>query len=94
MGKQKHVHGSPAPLDLDNFSFDLHTSFASEEESMGLELLDLCVEMCAKYGYKNLFTHYSRISKVKKDAVLRQPQGKRMDQAAYFEEFSRFEKGG
>jgi hypothetical protein len=61
---------------------------------MGLDILDLCVEMCQKYGYKNLFTHYSRISKVKKDAVLRQPQGKRMDEAAYREEFLRFEKGG
>jgi len=90
----KKVHGSPDPVDLDNFQFDLHTSFASEEEAMGLELLDLLVDLCEKYGYKNLFTHYSRISKVKKDAKLRQPQGKRMDEAAYKEEFERFEKGG
>jgi len=69
----KKVHGSPEPLDLDNFQFDLHTSYASEEEAMGLELLDLLVELCAKYGYKNLFTHYCRISKVKKDAILRLP---------------------
>ena len=67
----KKAHGSPDPLDLDNFQFDLHTSFASEEEAMGLDIIDLCVELCQKFGYKNLFTHYSRISKVKKDAILR-----------------------
>lgn len=66
----------------------------NEEEAMGLEILDLLVDLCQKHGYKNLFTHYSRISKVKKDAKLRQPQGKRMDEAAYKEEFERFEKGG
>lgn len=93
-GGHKKEHGSPEPLDLNNFQFDLHTSFASEEEAMGLEIIDLLVELCEKYGYKNLFTHYSRISKVKKDAKLRQPQGKRFDEAAYKEEFERFEKGG
>lgn len=83
----KKAHGSPDPLELEHFQLDLHTSFMSEEEAMGLEIMDLLTELCQKYGYKNLFTHYSRISKVKKDAVLRQPQGKRMDEAAYFEEF-------
>lgn len=61
---------------------------------MGLEILDLTVDLCRKYGYKNLFTHYSRISKVKKDAILRQPQGRRMDEADYVEELDRFEKDG
>lgn len=93
-GSHKKGHGLPDPLDLNNFSFDLHTSFMNEEEAMGLEIIDLLVELCEKHGYKNLFTHYSRISKVKKDAKLRQPQGKRMDEAAYKEEFERFEKGG
>jgi len=46
MGSHKKAHGSPAPLDLDNFQFDLHTSFASEPEAMGLELIDLLVDLC------------------------------------------------
>jgi hypothetical protein len=46
MGAHKKPHGSPAPLDLDNFQFDLHTSFASEPEAMGLELLDLLTDLC------------------------------------------------
>ena len=66
-GKAEKIHGSAAPLDLDNFQFDLHTSFASEEEAMGLDVIDLLVELCKKYGYKSLFTHYCRISKPKKD---------------------------
>lgn len=87
MSRPHHIHGSNDPLDLDNFSFDLHTSFASEEEAMGLELVDILVDLCQKYQYTHLFTHYCRISKVKKGEKVRQPVGKRMDENAYREEF-------
>ena len=45
-GKAEKIHGSAAPLDLDNFQFDLHTSFASEPEAMGLDVIDLLTELC------------------------------------------------
>ena len=94
-GNKPHkIHGSPDPLDLDAFTFELHTSFASEEESMGLELVDILVDMCEKYNLPNLFIHHCRISKVKPGEKIRQPVGKRMDENAYREEFEKMEASG
>lgn len=92
--KHKRIHGSADPLDLDNFTFEMHTSFASEEEAMGLELVDVLVDLCDKFNYRNLFIHYCRISKVKKGEKVRQPVGKRMDEAAYREELLKMEASG
>jgi len=92
--KPHRIHGSNEPLDLDNFTFELHTSFASEEEAMGLELVDILVELCEKFGMQNLFIHYCRISKVKKGEKVRQPVGKRMDENAYREDFVKMEAAG
>lgn len=86
-GKSHRIHGSNEPLDLDNFTFELHTSFASEVEAMGLEVVDALVDLCEKHNLQHLFKHYCRISKVKPGEKVRQPVGKRMDENAYREEF-------
>lgn len=88
------IHGSNAPLDLDHFNFELHTSFAFEEESMGLELVDTLVALLEKTNMTHLFTHYCRISKVKEGGKVRKPIGKRMDENAYREDFEKFEAAG
>jgi hypothetical protein len=85
------IHGSNAPLDLDHFNFELHTSFANEEESMGLELVDTLLELLEKTKMSHLFTHYCRISKLKPGEKKREPVGKRMDENAYREDFEKFE---
>lgn len=79
---------------MDNFSFELHTSFASEEEAMGLELVDILVALLEKVNMTHLFTHYCRISKVKPGEKVRKPVGKRMDENAYREEFEKMEASG
>jgi hypothetical protein len=92
--KPHRIHGSNEPVDLDNFSFELHTSFASEEEAMGLELVDILVALLEKVNMTHLFTHYCRISKVKPGEKVRKPVGKRMDENAYREEFEKMEASG
>ena len=37
-------------IDLDNFQFELYTSFASEEEAVGLELINLLEQLCNKFN--------------------------------------------
>ena len=94
MNKNKRHHGSPDPLDLANFTFELHTSFASEVEALGLELVDILVALCEKYDLQHLFVHHCRISKVKPGEKVREPKGKRMDENAYREEFEKMEASG
>lgn len=49
-------------IDINNFKFVLHTSFASEREAIGLELINLLTDLCAKNGFEGLFEHHSRMS--------------------------------
>lgn len=49
-------------LDLQNFSFELHTSFGTADDSIGLEMIELLANLCQKYNMSHLFTHHSRIS--------------------------------
>ena len=49
-------------IDLDNFQFELNTSFANESEAVGLELIRILESLCMKYKRKNLFIHNSRMS--------------------------------
>ena len=37
-------------IDLDNFQFEIYTSFASEEEAVGLELINLLEQLCNKFN--------------------------------------------
>lgn len=85
------MHG-PIPIDLMNFSFELHTSFPNEDEAMGLELFDVLTELCEKYNMKQLFVHHSRITKRSQDTKSSAPQVKRMDQASYKAAFVEYEK--
>ena len=48
-------------IDLNNFSLELHTSFETEDEAIGLDLINLLSEMTQKIGMTSLFYHNMRI---------------------------------
>ena len=72
------------PLDLNTFSFELHTSFATVDDAIGLELIENLELLCHKFKMPDLFVHHTRI------AV--DGHYSRYDQEAFKEKFSHFEK--
>ena len=50
------------PIDLTTFSFELHTSFATVDEAIGLELIENLELLCHKFKLPDLFVHHSRIA--------------------------------
>ena len=54
-------------IDLDNFVFELYTSFPNEEETIGFELINLLKDLCKRTGKEGLFVHWNRLSSNKDD---------------------------
>lgn len=54
--------GQADPIDIHNFSFELHTSFSSVDDGIGLEMIELLELLCHRYNMSHLFVHHSRIS--------------------------------
>ena len=50
-------------IDINSFSFILHTSFTNEKEAICLELIDTLKRLCKKHKRENLFKHVSRITR-------------------------------
>jgi len=67
---------------LKKFSFELYTSFATKDESIGLELIYMLSKACKRYKMPNLFIHHPKGS------------GKRLDQDGYFQKFQELEQSG
>ena len=63
-GGPDFFQGQPedAVIDIDNFKLILHTSFASEAEAIGLDLIETLANLCSSGKYSNLFEHKSRIA--------------------------------
>ena len=49
-------------INLNGFKFVLYTSFANENEAIGLALVQALKTLCEKHGYSGLFQFVSRIS--------------------------------
>ena len=47
-------------VELDKFSFELYTSFATAEEAIGLELIEMLVKVCKCFKLPNLFIHHPK----------------------------------
>lgn len=66
-------------VDLDKFSFELYTSFPTENEAIGLDMIEMLVGACKRFNMPKLFIHHSNISS--------KGTGKRLDEAGYFQKF-------
>ena len=50
-------------VDISNFKLILHSSFASKNDAIGLELIDALSHLCkSSEKYKDLFEHHNRIA--------------------------------
>ena len=49
-------------IDLAKFKFTLFTSFASEDEAIGMKMIETLLAQCQKYKAPKLFRHVARIS--------------------------------
>ena len=57
-------------IDINNFKLILHTSFATHEDAIGLDLLETLESLCLAYGYNHLFEHHSRITHDVEESIL------------------------
>jgi hypothetical protein len=71
-------------IDLENFVFELYTSFPNEEETIGFELINLLKDLCKRTGKENLFVHWNRLSSNKDDKFSKV----RWDENFFIERFS------
>lgn len=78
------VHeADPNQIDIENFSFELHTSFSSIENSIGLDLIQNLELLCHKFKLPELFVHHTQI--------LGDKQYTKLDQASFFKKFHMYE---
>ena len=71
-------------IDLENFVFELYTSFPNEEETIGFELINLLKDLCKRTGKEHLFVHWNRLSSNKDDKFSKV----RWDENFFIERFS------
>jgi len=57
-------------IDITNFKLILHTSFASKEEAIGLELIEALQSLCSAHGLTTLFEHHSRLTNDVSESIL------------------------
>lgn len=69
----------PDQIDLENFSLELHTSFKSVENAIGLDLIQNLELLCHKFKLPELFIHHTQIAMDK--------QYSKLDQASFMKKF-------
>ena len=58
----ENMGATAAAIDLETFSLELHTNFETEEEAIGLDLLNTLSKLAQQMNHNQLFYHNCRIS--------------------------------